>query len=162
MAINPALPTTLLESPSFQIERLRRRTRDEVESALATKDTTQREFWVLSCLLTGSVSSQSTLCNILALDTSDMVRIIDALETRSWVKRARDPKDRRKQIVTATDEGHAIYPELAALVNEAEDRALDESTTKQLKHLRKLAKAIIATEDSREADEDADATEAGA
>lgn len=150
MAVHPAIPTTLLESPSFQIERLRRRTRDEVESALTTKNTTQREFWVLSCLLTGSVSSQSTLCNILALDTSDMVRIIDALEQRSWVRRERDPRDRRKQIVTATEEGHDVYPELARLVSEAEDRALDESTTKQLKHLRKLAKAIIATEELAE------------
>ena len=38
------------------------------------------------------------------------------------------------------------HKELAALVAEAEDAALDESTNKQLKHLRKLAKAIIAAD----------------
>ena len=48
---NSVIPTTLLESPSFQLERLRRRTRDGVEAALQTKQTTLREYWVLTCLV---------------------------------------------------------------------------------------------------------------
>jgi hypothetical protein len=32
-------------------------------------------------------------------------------------------------------------------VQDAEDKALDESTSKQLKHLKKLAKSIIASEE---------------
>ncbi|PZO96973.1 MAG: MarR family transcriptional regulator, partial [Gardnerella vaginalis] len=44
---NSGIPTSLLESQSFQLERLRRRTRDGVEAALQTKQTTIREFWVL-------------------------------------------------------------------------------------------------------------------
>ena len=38
------------------------------------------------------------------------------------------------------------HKELAVLVSKAEDEALDESTNKQLKHLRKLAAAIIAAD----------------
>ena len=76
-----------------------------------------------------------------------MVRLIDGLETKSWVKRERDPKDRRRQIVASTKKGRQAQKELAELVTAAEDRALDESTSKQLKHLRKLAKAIIAAEE---------------
>ena len=48
---NSVIPTTLLESPSFQLERLRRRTRDGVEAALQTKQTTLREYWVLTLSL---------------------------------------------------------------------------------------------------------------
>lgn len=76
-----------------------------------------------------------------------MVRLIDSLEAKHWVKRERDPKDRRRQIVTSTKKGRNQQKQLKVLVSEAEDHALDESTSKQLKHLRKLAKAIIASEE---------------
>ena len=145
--MNDGIPTELLQSPSFQLERLRRRTRDEVEVTLDDRDTTLREYWVLTCLVTEATGSQSALCELLAIDASDMVRLLDCLEDRKWVKRQRDKKDRRRQIVTATKKGRQAQKELASLVSAAEDRALDESTSKQLKHLRKLAKAIIAAEE---------------
>lgn len=144
---NSGIPTPLLESPSFQLERLRRRTRDGVELALQTKQTTIREFWVLTCLVEADAASQSFLSETLAIDASDMVRLIDALEDRGWAKRERDPKDRRRQIVACTKKGTKTHKELTELVASAEDEALDVSTNKQLKHLRKLAKAIIAADE---------------
>ncbi|PCC82369.1 MarR family transcriptional regulator [Corynebacterium accolens] len=140
-----SIPTALLESPSFQLERLRRRTRDGVEQALSTRQTTIREYWVLTCLVDGDVASQSALSETLAIDASDMVRLIDSLEERNWAKRERDPKDRRRQIVASTKKGVKAHKELAKLVAAAEDEALDESTSKQLKHLRKLARAIMSS-----------------
>ena len=130
------IPTELLESPSFQLERLRRRTRDAVESQISAKHVSLREYWVLSCLMSTDATSQSALCEVLAYDASDMVRLVDALEKKGWVKRERDSKKR----------GRRQQAELSKLVNQAEDSALYESTSKQLKHLRKLAHAIIAAE----------------
>ena len=141
-----SIPTSLLESPSFQLERLRRRTREGVEAALQTQRTTLREYWVLTCLVAETASSQSALSETLAIDASDMVRLLDSLESRHWVKRERDSKDRRRQIIASTKKGTTAHKELAVLVAKAEDEALDESTNKQLKHLRKLATAIIAAD----------------
>ena len=84
------IPTELLESPSFQLERLRRRTRDAVESQISAKHVSLREYWVLSCLMSTDAPSQSALCEVLAYDASDMVRLVDALEKKGWVKRAPD------------------------------------------------------------------------
>ncbi|HIX80344.1 MAG TPA: winged helix DNA-binding protein [Candidatus Corynebacterium faecipullorum] len=141
-----SIPTSLLESPSFQLERLRRRTREGVEAALQTQKTTLREYWVLTCLVAEAASSQSALSETLAIDASDMVRLLDSLESRHWVKRERDAKDRRRQIITSTKKGVKAHKELTVLVAKAEDEALDASTNKQLKHLRKLATAIIAAD----------------
>ena len=146
VAAATGVPLSLLESPSFQIERLRRRTRDRVEAVLSTRDTTLREYWVLTCLIDRDAASQTSLSETLAIDASDMVRLIDALEEKGWAKRARDPKDRRRQIVTSTKSGRKAQTELATLVGEAESLALDESTGKQLKHLRKLTQAVLTTE----------------
>lgn len=145
-----AIPRTLLQSPSFQLERLRRRTRDEVEARLAKKHTHLREYWVLACLEESSGANQSALSATLMVDASDMVRIIDSLEKHGWAKRERDPQDRRRQIVAITKKGQKARADLEKLVTHGEDQALDESTSKQLKHLRKLAKAIIAAEDEPE------------
>lgn len=136
------LPTALIQSPSFQVERVRRATKDQVESALATRGTTMREFWVLTCTLEHA-ASQTQLSELLAIDASDMVRLIDSLESHGWVARKRDPADRRRQIVTPTKKGRRVQVDLSELVEDAEERALDEATTKQLKHLRKLSKAIM-------------------
>ncbi|WP_293770339.1 MarR family transcriptional regulator [uncultured Corynebacterium sp.] len=141
-----SIPTSLLESPSFQLERLRRRTREGVEAALQTQKTTLREYWVLTCLVAEAASSQSALSETLAIDASDMVRLLDSLEARNWVKRERDAKDRRRQIIASTKKGVKAHKELTVLVAKAEDEALDASTNKQLKHLRKLATAIIAAD----------------
>ncbi|MCS4490233.1 MarR family transcriptional regulator [Corynebacterium sp. ES2794-CONJ1] len=140
------IPTALLESPSFQLERLRRRTRDIIEAGLVDKEVSLREFWVLSCLMNTNATSQTALCELLAVDASDMVRLIDALEKKKWVKRERDAKDRRRQIVRATKKGRKAQEELATIVSQAEHTALYESTHKQLKHLRRLAHAIIDAE----------------
>ncbi|AZA12737.1 MarR family winged helix-turn-helix transcriptional regulator [Corynebacterium choanae] len=147
MPHHDAIPQQLLASPSFQLERLRRRTRDEVEAALAEHDTTMREFWVLTCLVEEATASQAALGELLAIDASDMVRLLDGLEQRNYVKRTRDKKDRRRQQVAATKRGRNAQKKFAALIQQAEQRALDESSEKQLKHLRGLAKAIIATEE---------------
>lgn len=72
-----------------------------------------------------------------------MVRLIDSLEGHGWVPRDRDPKDRRRQIVTPTKKGTKAHAELAARVAAAEERALDASSQKQLKGLKKLSRAIF-------------------
>lgn len=147
MAESPHLPHNLLASPSFQLERLRRRTREFVEADLSREGFNLREYWVLTYLVDGDATSQTTLGEVIGVDRSDMVRLVDSLEQRSLAHRVKDPKDRRRQIISATKKGRRTQEKLAPMVQAAEDKALDESTSKQLKHLEKLAKSIIAAEE---------------
>ena len=93
---------------------------DGVEAALSTRETTMREYWVLTCLIEGDAASQSALSTTLAIDASDMVRLIDALEAKDWARRERDPRDRRRQIVTSTKTGAKAQAQLAVIVAQAE------------------------------------------
>lgn len=145
MAQSPELPSTLTKSPSFQIERVRRHTKELVEKALNKHGTSMREYWVLSCVLERPLS-QRELSELLIIDASDMVRLIDCLEQQEWVKRDRDPKDRRRQIVTATKKGTKAHSALLKDVAAAEERALEVSSAKQLKSLKKLSKAVLEEE----------------
>lgn len=143
MSTLPDLPSALAKSPHFQIERVRRHTKDEVERTLATHETTMREFWILTCVDVEPMS-QRQLSGLLNVDASDMVRLIDSLEDHGWVTRDRDPKDRRRQIVEATKKGKKALTKLGDDVSAAEDRALEASSQKQLKSLKKLSQAIEA------------------
>lgn len=143
MSTLPDLPSALAKSPHFQIERVRRHTKDEVERALATHETTMREFWILTCVDVEPMS-QRQLSELLNVDASDMVRLIDSLEDHGWVTRDRDPKDRRRQIVEATKKGKKSLTKLGDDVSAAEDRALEASSQKQLKSLKKLSQALEA------------------
>ncbi|MDN5896880.1 MAG: MarR family winged helix-turn-helix transcriptional regulator [Nocardioides sp.] len=144
------LPSELLKSPSFQLERLRRRTRTFVETALMSEGFNLREYWVLTYLVDGDAASQAELGEIIGVDRSDMVRLVDSLEKRKLAKRDKDPNDRRRQIISVTKKGRKAQLVLSPIVQTAEDDALDESTSKQLKHLKKLAKSIIAAEEDGE------------
>jgi MarR family transcriptional regulator for hemolysin len=159
MSESPHLPHDLLASPSFQLEKLRRRTRDFVEKDLASEGFNLREYWVLTYLVDGDAASQSTLGEVIGVDRSDMVRLVDALEQRNLAQRVKDPKDRRRQIISVTKKGRKTQGTLSPIVRDAEDRALDESTSKQLKHLKKLAKSIIAAEEEDEFGEFGDLTD---
>jgi MarR family transcriptional regulator for hemolysin len=159
MSESPHLPHDLLASPSFQLEKLRRRTRDFVEKDLASEGFNLREYWVLTYLVDGDAASQSTLGEVIGVDRSDMVRLVDALEQRNLAQRVKDPKDRRRQIISVTKKGRKTQGTLSPIVRDAEDRALDESTSKQLKHLKRLAKSIIAAEEEDEFGEFGDLTD---
>lgn len=141
MSTLPELPSALAKSPHFQVERVRRHTKDEVERTLAKQDSTMREFWILTCV-DGEPMSQRQLSELLLIDASDMVRIIDSLEKHGWVTRERDPDDRRRQIVAATKKGSKALTKLAEDVANAESRALEASSNKQLRSLKKLSQAL--------------------
>lgn len=145
MAQSADLPSALTQSPSFQIERVRRHTKDEVERTLNVHQSSMREYWILCCVIEQPLS-QRELSELLIIDASDMVRLVDSLEKHDWVTRDRDPNDRRRQIITPTKKGMKAHALLAEEVLAAEDRALDMSTGKQLKSLKKLSKAILREE----------------
>ena len=84
------VPSDLLASPTFQLERLRRRTRDFVETALAKQGFNLRQYWALTCLVDGDASSQAALGDILHIDRSDMVRLVDSLEEHALAERMRE------------------------------------------------------------------------
>jgi DNA-binding MarR family transcriptional regulator len=68
--------------------------------------------------------SQREISDRLGLDASDLVGVLDILQTAGMVVRRRDPQDRRRHAVMLTERGEAAARHFAALRAEAEDRVL--------------------------------------
>jgi DNA-binding MarR family transcriptional regulator len=68
--------------------------------------------------------SQRRLGEITLIEKSSMVLFIDTLEAGGWVRRVRDPLDRRAHIVEMTEQGAARFATLGGRMKAVQDAFL--------------------------------------
>ena len=90
---------------------------------------------MLACLHEYGVSSQRDLSMRLGLDPSDVVAVLDELESHGYVSRARCAEDRRRYNVAITPTGTRVRKTAARALEAAQDgflAALDPAEREQL------------------------------
>ncbi len=85
---------------------------------------------------------QSALASALDIKTSNMVAIIDDLESRGWIKRKPVPTDRRALALFATAVGKSTCKKAEALAFENEETLLNNLTDAELNTLSTLLEKI--------------------
>jgi len=118
------LPEELLGSTLFLLARvgyaLKARLVEEFEQA----GFSIYQYGVLATLSVGACGTQATLADVLHLDRSQLVGVLDELEQRELIERQRDPDDRRRHAVSLTSEGKRQLVKLRKLVKGIEEAAL--------------------------------------
>ena len=82
---------------------------------------TRSQWWVLTHLFRKDGITQSELAEILELEKPSLGRLLDRLESKGWVQRTADPRDRRAKQVFLTEAAAApmqIMRDIAAGVRE--------------------------------------------
>src|ERR1700712_2274054 len=86
---------------------------------------------------------QQQLAETLCIDANNTVLILNELETLGWVRRERDPQDRRRHLVVVTDEGLAAYRRAQEARDVVEDDVLGPLSSEERQRLHELlAKAL--------------------
>ena len=85
-----------------------------VERGLASAGLTATQFGVLATLLHNGARSQRELSREVLTSPGNMTELIDRLEQRGLVQRARQPSDRRAMQVVLTPAGKALAEPLFA------------------------------------------------
>jgi DNA-binding MarR family transcriptional regulator len=104
---------------------------------------TLKELAALSYLRDYDEVTQQALVDGLCIDTNYCVLLLNDLESADLVERRRDPSDRRRHLVSMTDEGRKALHRAEAAQQTLEDEilgALSEEERAKLAHL--LRKAI--------------------
>ncbi|HWI20991.1 MAG TPA: MarR family winged helix-turn-helix transcriptional regulator [Baekduia sp.] len=102
-----------------------------------------REYGLLNVLAASPGKAQLDLAEIVGIDSSTMVAVIDDLEAKGFAERRVDGVDRRRRTVHITKKGEAKLKELGPVVREhaeAQFGALSEDERAELlRLLRKIA-----------------------
>ena len=108
-----------------------------IEQALKAKTLTPTQYNVLRILR--GVSPQGLSCQEIArrmiTRDADLTRLLDRLETRHLVARARQAEDRRVVLIVITEPGLALLAELDPMVFEGNKRALGHVSPEALRQL---------------------------
>lgn len=128
----------LLGDVEFLVARVRAIGSANAREALAPLGLRVRAYAVLS-LACGSVSpTQRDIADFLQLDPSQVVAVIDSLEASGFVRRAQHPRDRRVNIVEATEQGLATYTQARDAVSKSRERSLSRLSPEERETLTNL------------------------
>jgi DNA-binding MarR family transcriptional regulator len=82
--------------------------RRRLDRTLAPLGLRSREFWLLAIAGLGN-APQNEVASLCGLDPSSVVAVLDSLESRGWLRRQRNPRDRRIQWVQRTEAGDRLF-----------------------------------------------------
>ena len=93
--------------------------------------------------------SQATLGRRLGIDRSDIVAVLNDLERDGLAIRAPDQTDRRRNATSITPAGSRALVKLDALINEAQDEALEPLSARERQQLNALLRRLVEHESAR-------------
>lgn len=120
----------LSDDASFLLARANALSLTATNDTLAPLGLKARSYSVLALAAGEDRLSQRDLAAYLRLDPSQVVALVDELQQRGLVDRRANPKDRRTNVVVATEQGTTLAAQAHEILRVAEDTLL-ESLSKQ-------------------------------
>jgi MarR family transcriptional regulator, multiple antibiotic resistance protein MarR len=115
----------------------------EVDQELAPFDITAAQFVILTSLAESGPGPTSVLCQSVSYDQGAMTRMIDRLERKGLVRRARCVDDRRRVNLELTAEGKAVYPKLIAAAVTVQNRMLHGFSKAEVDQLEAMLRKML-------------------
>lgn len=128
--------------PGYNLKRSYMLVRSAAEAALVRHELRVVSMTALSLIVDNPGIAPSQIADALQMERPNIVVIIDDLEARELVDRARSTTDRRRYALTATLKGRRLRDHATADVAAAEDSALSGLTTAEKELLLTLLKKV--------------------
>lgn len=119
------LPDELLAKSGFLMVRLAMGFKARAIAALEEAGVSQYHYSVLALLDEQPRNAQTTIAEVLGLDPSQLVGVLDSLEERKLIMRQRDVEDRRRHVVSLTAKGRNQLVRLRSTIDRLEDEMFE-------------------------------------
>ena len=113
------------------------------DAALEPLGIDSKDFGVLRVLAHREPASQLQVAQTLGVDRTTMVALLDVLERKGVITRRPDPADRRRNVVSLTDQGLRVYDAAQVAHRQAEDVFLAGVTPTATIQLRRTLRSIV-------------------
>ncbi len=143
------IPEELLGSTLFLLARLGYTLKARLVEEFEQAGFSIYQYGVLATLSEGACGTQATLADVLHLDRSLLVGVLDELEERGLVERQRDLNDRRRHAVSLTSEGKRQLVKLRKLVKGIEEAVLEPLEQRSRDSLHKALLTLAVHNDPR-------------
>jgi DNA-binding MarR family transcriptional regulator len=137
------LPPSLLGITTFLLSKVGHLARRRLGVRLAGHGIRLWHVAVLSALADFGPSSQRDLGRRLGIDPSDLVGVLDDLESAGQLDRRRDPADRRRHVVSMTPAGRAALDAVTREADAVHDEMLAPLTAAERRQLHDLLLRVI-------------------
>ena len=136
----------LEQSIGFLLNKARNLMVMEMDLALKELEISSQQMGILLSLTRGVAATPFELSKLLGIDTGLMTRMLDKLESKGLLQRARSLEDRRVVNLTLTEKGEKVagrIPEIAPAVLNAR---LESFTAQEFQDLRRLLRKFSEAE----------------
>lgn len=136
-------PERVRRMPSWLVGQAGQRAQALVAEALAGEGMRRQHFTVLTSLAEQGEASQAALGRRLWIDPSDLHAIAGELERAGLIARARDPEDKRRNVVRLTAAGRTALKRLDALIDEAQREFLSPLSASERRRLVRFLERLV-------------------
>jgi DNA-binding MarR family transcriptional regulator len=138
-----SIPISLADQVGYLLAKAHLRVHVRANEALEPLGLTVKHYGLLTLLVHEGSVSQGRLGEVMRIDRTTMVALIDDLERAEFVDRSRNPEDRRAYALSATASGRRVQSKAATLMKQVYDETLSPLSAEERRELRRMLRGII-------------------
>jgi len=136
------LPPSMRDRVPFLLYRAAEHSHALANDMLARIELTARQAGILTLVTEREPMTQKALTDLLGIDRTTMVALIDDLEQKGLVERRRHPRDRRAFLISPTEPGEAAKVRAIEILDEQQRHFLAPLTRAEQQQLGSLLKRL--------------------
>jgi len=146
IAKEPAKQEVIGRHIGFLVAQVGRAATRRYGAALAPVGVNPRQTAILFELRRDGAMSQQALSEVLDIDPSNLVGLLNFLEEEGYLLRRRDPADRRRHVVEISQRGVRVLGEIERAAEEVEDEFFGALSLEERDQLRELLRRVAKTD----------------